>query len=384
LYLSKMSFRHLLISFLLFPLIMSITFNGCSQTKTTPSAFIASFEGDVQMKKAGTTNWIKAEVKATLEASDSIKTGTDSKISITFFDGSTIEMTSNAQIEIKELIKGKTTSIRLKQDIGETLSKVKNLADTASRYEIETPAAIAGVRGSQMRVTVAPDGTTVVQNVEGKISVTAQGQEVLIPEGNSSTVEPGQTPSAPAPSAPTPSNVHINSDSKGDLFDINGRPVIGYQYLDIVNEWIERKTDTWSVTIELDAKYPDTLDPEGIVEWNVMVDADNDINTGWKSPLLFNDLGIDYYLSLSRTGVNFSLNAQRIIDSSTTYPHYMKYHIVGNTITIEFNPETIGNSNKFSFIVLARQYAKKGDSQSLIAADKIPGIQHFMISLASP
>jgi hypothetical protein len=197
LYLSKMSFRHLLKYLLLFPLIMSITLNGCSQTKTTPSAFISSFEGDAQIKKAGTTNWIKAEVKATLEASDSIKTGTNSKISITFFDGSTIEMTSNTQIQIKELIKGKTTSIRLQQDIGETLSKVKKLTDTASRYEIETPVAIAGVRGSQMRVTVAPDGTTEVQNLEGKISVTAQGFEVIVPEGKSSTVQPGQTPGYP-------------------------------------------------------------------------------------------------------------------------------------------------------------------------------------------
>jgi hypothetical protein len=375
----KISLRHLLVSCLLLPLLVSISFSGCSQSKTTNSALISSFEGDAQIKKAGTTNWIRAEVKATLEASDSIKSGTNSKVSITFFDGSTIELKSNTQIEVKELIKGKTISIRLKQDIGETFSKVEKLTDAASRYEIETPVAVAGVRGSQMLVKVATNGATVVQNLEGKISVTAQGQEVLIPEGNSSTIVPGQPPSAPAPS-----DVHINSDGKVDIFDINGKPVSGIQYLDIVNEWIERKTDTWSVTIELDAKYPDTVDSAGIVEWNIMVDADNDINTGWKSTLLFNDLGIDYYLSLSRTGTKFSLNAQRITDSSVTYPHYMRYHTEGNTITIEFNPETIGNSNKFSFIVLTRQYAKIGDPQSLVAADKIPNSGHFGISSGSP
>jgi hypothetical protein len=48
-----------------------------------------------------------------------------------------------------------------------------------------------------MVVIVAADGTTEVQNLEGKISVTAKGIEVTIPVGRSSTVQPGQTPGNP-------------------------------------------------------------------------------------------------------------------------------------------------------------------------------------------
>ncbi len=368
-------------------LMSGFTFSGCHQGKTPGTAFIASYEGEAQIKKAGTTNWIKAEIKASLSAGDVIKTGNNSQVLITFFDGSTIELKSGTQIEIRELLAGKTTRIRLKQEIGETLNKVKKLTDSASRYEIETPTAVAGVRGSQMIVKVAADGTTTVQNIEGKISVTAQGKEVLIPEGQTSTIEPGQQPGAPAavlPAsiAPTP-KVNINADKKEDVFDLDGKPVSGYPYLDIINQWIERKGDNWVISMEMQAKYPATVDPDGVVEWNIMVDADNDINTGWRSALLFNDLGIDYYLYLSRTGTRFLVGAQRTADSSRGYRHFIGYStsMNGNTLSIEFSPDTIGNSNRFSFIVLTRQYSKAGDPQSLMAADKIPDLKHFMISI---
>jgi hypothetical protein len=92
-------------------------------------------------------------------------------------------------------------------------------------------------------------------------------------------------------------------------------------------------------------------------------------------------LGIDYYISLSRTGNNFVTGAQRTVDSSTSYPHYVRYTTNGNLITIEFSPVTIGDSSKFSFLVMARYYSKIGDPQSLIAADKIPNASHYLISV---
>jgi hypothetical protein len=365
----------LLSSLFLIPLV------GCSGSKAATPAFISLVEGTVEIKKSSAVDWVEAKVKDSLAENDVIRSGANSKAAITFFDGSVINLESNTQIEIKQLTSSKPTNIHLKQEIGETLSKVEKLVDSASRYEIETPVAVAGVRGSQMKVTVAQDGTTDVQNVEGKISVTAQGEEVLIPVGNTSTVKPGQAPSAPVLSTPISVNpdVHINTDSQNDLFDLTGNPVTGYQYLDIVNEWIERKGNNWAITINLAENYPENVDSGSLVEWDIMVDADNDINTGWKSAQLFNDLGIDYYISLSLTGNNFTAGAQRTVDSSTTYPQYVHYSSNGNLITIEFSPNTIGDSNKFSFLVMARYYSKIGDPQSLVAADKIPNSSHYLI-----
>ncbi len=146
------------------------------------------------LKKAGTADWVKGDVNTALKAGDIIKSGTDSDAIVTFFDGSTIELKADTQIEIAKLVTGKAKIIQLKQAIGETVSKVVKLADPAARYEIETPSAVAGVRGSSMRVYVAADGTTTVQNLEGQISVTSQGTELIIPQGGTGTVKPGEAP----------------------------------------------------------------------------------------------------------------------------------------------------------------------------------------------
>jgi hypothetical protein len=158
------------------------------------NTILSVVQGEALVKKAGVGDWVKGEEKMVLKVGDSIKSGTGGNAVITFFDGSTIEIKAETQIEIAELVKGKTKIIRLKQEIGETLSKVEKLADAASRYEIETPVAVAGVRGSQMKVTVAANGVTVVQNIEGKISVRAQGVEVMIPVGGIGSVKSGEPP----------------------------------------------------------------------------------------------------------------------------------------------------------------------------------------------
>jgi hypothetical protein len=176
-------------------LIMSAVFLlGCNQSKVALSTILSINEGEVLVKKGRTSDWIKGEVKMVLKVGDAIKSGAEANALITFFDGSTIELKANTQIEIAELVKGKANFIRLRQEIGDTISKVEKLTDPASRYEIETPSAVAGVRGSSMLVSVTLDGTTTVQNLEGQISVTAKGIEILIPQGSIGTVKPGGSP----------------------------------------------------------------------------------------------------------------------------------------------------------------------------------------------
>ena len=225
-----------LFSLLLFSLIFTgVIFTGCSCNQTVGTSVLSACTGEVQVKTADAANWVGGVVGAVLKDDDAVKTGAEGEASITFFDGSVIELRANTQIEISELKQGKTKSIKLKQEIGETWSKVEKLTDMALRYEIETPVAVAAVRGSEMIVTrVATDGTTSVGNLEGDISATAQGEEVVIPEGKHSVVEPGAPPSEPVDGTTSliiSTQVYI--DPAGDLFDSQSLPVTGPDYLDI-------------------------------------------------------------------------------------------------------------------------------------------------------
>jgi uncharacterized repeat protein (TIGR01451 family) len=153
-------------------------------------------EGNVFVKKAGTSNWITAQVRMSLVPGDVVKSGNSSGAEITFFDGSTIELEADTELEVVSLAISSTGSktIGLKQSLGTTISRVNKLVDSASSYEIETPACVAAVRGSEMIVNVIADGTTWVTNVRGDIWVTADGVELQIPPGRKCIIISGQSP----------------------------------------------------------------------------------------------------------------------------------------------------------------------------------------------
>ena len=154
--------------------------------------------------RAGTSTWITATVEMTLYAGDTIKTGGSSKTKITFFEGSTVELEASTEIVVAALglNEAGSTNIELTQLLGRTISRVNKLTDSASNFNVETPSAIAAVRGSVMTVTVATNGRTVVTNEEGDIRVIVEGTEYPISEGMQRTIAPGEVPSAEIPIVP--------------------------------------------------------------------------------------------------------------------------------------------------------------------------------------
>ena len=166
---------------------------------STPSTLtmLSITEGNIFVMKVGTDSWIEAQVGMSLEIGDIVKSGTNSSAEITFFDGSTIELQAGTEIEVASLdISTDTgsTTISLKQAIGDTISRVTKLVDPASRYEIETPAGVAVVRGSVMVVSVTETGTTWITNNKGNMWGIAQGVELKIPEWRTCIIIPGQPP----------------------------------------------------------------------------------------------------------------------------------------------------------------------------------------------
>jgi uncharacterized repeat protein (TIGR01451 family) len=173
-------------------------------TSSSPVTIFSVSAGSISILKPGAAAWISATAGMILQPGDTIKSGSNSQAEITFFDGSVLEIFPDTEIKISDLnvsVAGSTT-IRMQQQIGKTISRVKKLTDSASRYEIETPAAVAAVRGSIMTVTVYRDGTTVVTNESGDIRAIAQEIEVIIPVGMKVTIRPGEAPGKPEPINP--------------------------------------------------------------------------------------------------------------------------------------------------------------------------------------
>ncbi len=182
------------------------TLVGCGGGSSTPSTLttLSAIDGDVSVMEADTDSWTEAEIGMPLEDGDVVKTGDDSSAEITFFDGSTIELQPGTEVEIASLDIADTgyTTISLEQTIGATISRVVNIIDPQSSYEVETATGAAAVRGSIMVVCVTEEGTSWIANQQGNIWTRAQGVELQVPEKRKCILKPLVPPELMPPNRP--------------------------------------------------------------------------------------------------------------------------------------------------------------------------------------
>ncbi len=125
-------------------------------------------------------------------AGEVIKTRENSRAQILMNDGSFVRLNHNTTLELKQ--KGKKKTNRLKLLIGNLWAKVKK---RDSGLEIETPSAVAAIKGTELEVEVLKsllakllvwDGLVLWLNDQGQQNVGA---------GYQSEAEKGQAPSEP-------------------------------------------------------------------------------------------------------------------------------------------------------------------------------------------
>lgn len=112
-------------------------------------AVLEEVVGSVTLIKVGGKKEFKAVNGMTLNQGDTIKTGKDSFARVVFQDGSEASISSSSQVVITELDNkdgGNQRSLRVVA--GKVWSKVKSLVNANDSYNLETPTAIMGVRGT--------------------------------------------------------------------------------------------------------------------------------------------------------------------------------------------------------------------------------------------
>ncbi len=113
----------------------------------------------------------------------------------------TLTMGDNTALRVQELQvlpEGGRIS-RLVVTGGRVRLKVRKFTNPSSRLEIQTPAGVSGVRGTDFGVNVSPNGKTSVATLEGKVTAAAQGQEVEVNAGFQTLIIPGEPPQPPVP-----------------------------------------------------------------------------------------------------------------------------------------------------------------------------------------
>jgi hypothetical protein len=119
-------------------------------------------------------------------AGTQIQTGPSGTATLNWIDGTRIRLGANAIMTVLQCQINKTNDAEtslFKLDAGEILVRVRKLLSGQSKFEIKTPTATAGVRGTIFTVKVAQGGDTQIQVLEGKVQVDASGKEVALAPG---------------------------------------------------------------------------------------------------------------------------------------------------------------------------------------------------------
>lgn len=140
---------------------------------------LTSVSGKAEVKKGGGTKSFNAFKGMAITQGDTIKTGSNGKVSMDLDSDKEVTIGANTTLLISELVKsasalGGKTKLTLQN--GSVIIQVKKKLTGDSRFEIETPTATMGVMGTKFAVSYEQDNSY-VGVLEGVVSVTGEDGE---------------------------------------------------------------------------------------------------------------------------------------------------------------------------------------------------------------
>ncbi|MGQ9695119.1 MAG: FecR domain-containing protein [Thermodesulfobacteriota bacterium] len=180
--------------------------------KGTPlEARVSFIKGEVLIQEKDKETWIQLNLNDRVRQGSTIKTGDKAAVEITFEDGASFFLKAHTTLGLTTAEKkGEFYSARkLFLQKGSSFLRSVPPSGTRSRTEVVTQNAVAGVRGTDFRVSVDQEGTTRLEVLKGAIELEAMKQKVEVKEGEGSLVKKDEPPLRPRKLLPPPSPVDL-------------------------------------------------------------------------------------------------------------------------------------------------------------------------------
>lgn len=167
---------------------------------------VVSLTGTVEAKLGEDSQWRALSKKSDIYEKDTIKTGENSKVDIFFVDETNVSIGPETIIKIEKLVCSPAQNHRegkLNVVMGKARFNVGKLFSKDSTFEVRTPTAVAGVKGTSFIVYVTSEQLTQLMGLSGVVTVTnilpgIEG-EVLLTSGVMISVADGAPPGDPIP-----------------------------------------------------------------------------------------------------------------------------------------------------------------------------------------
>ena len=207
------------------------------------STTVSVIGGNVQVRHGAGGAFVAAIDGEVLQAGDAIRTDSDARAVLTFFEGSTVTIEPGTELAIDAAtFQGSDTIVQMTQSVGRTWHVVTKLVTGDSKYEVRTPSSTASVRGTEFTVDSDTNSTTIT-TTEGRVldrvpdpNVPGTTTDVPVTPGLQHTQTKNQ-PVVPAHDAPLPdrkvtvtlddqSSVVIDTLGRANGIDKNGRTLL--------------------------------------------------------------------------------------------------------------------------------------------------------------
>ncbi len=163
------------------------------------SAKVLSVTGTAEVKNTNKEN--KLTTGYELQVNDQIITGEDGSLKIEFSDKSVLNVSSHTSLLFKTMKQshdGNVINVKVDIDRGRVKVFVNPNKEAGHRLEIESPAAVTAVRGTEFRIGADPKSSdTVTEVLKGKVAVSAQQKTVTVKELYGTKTEKDNKPIKP-------------------------------------------------------------------------------------------------------------------------------------------------------------------------------------------
>lgn len=139
---------------------------------TEPAGTIQSITGTAEQNLARAPGWKPARVGGKVFLNDQIRTDAESFAELRWVNGGVLRIAEQSTLAVTEQPKeenSKDPGAKLLK--GRVWANMQKISNTGKKFGIESPTAVAGIRGTVFRVDVGADSSTVVLVYEGKVAV---------------------------------------------------------------------------------------------------------------------------------------------------------------------------------------------------------------------
>ena len=154
-------------------------------------AEIVSVQGKGETLGVKERTWREAVVNQQLATGASVRTLDSSRMAVMLADQTQVRLAANSMIEIKQVSDGAARATQLQQNSGRSWTQSKNVPD---KLTVQTPSALAAIRGTDWELVVDEDGTSTLTVLSGQVLLSNEAGSVNIDAGEQGRAQNGVAP----------------------------------------------------------------------------------------------------------------------------------------------------------------------------------------------